>query len=98
MLIEKLSSTATALLIAASSLLLSSCASTTSQPAYPTECPKPPQPDPRLMEPVSNMLAIPAVDSPDDVVIDYMVQNNQACRQNTERYDELQQWLRGRAQ
>ncbi len=50
------------------------------------------------MEPVSDMLAIPAVDSPDDVVIDYMVQNNQACRQNTERYDELQQWLRGRAQ
>lgn len=50
------------------------------------------------MEPVSNMLAIPAVDSPDDVVIDYMVQNNQACRQNTKRYDELQQWLRGRAQ
>lgn len=98
MLIEKLSSTATALLIAASSLLLSSCGYTTKQPAYPTECPKPAQPDPRLMEPVSNMLAIPAVDSPDDVVIDYMVQNNQACRQNTVRYDELQQWLRGRAQ
>lgn len=98
MLIEKLSGTATALLIGASSLLLSSCGSTTKQPAYPTECPKPAQPDPRLMEPVIDMLAIPAVDSPDDVVIGYMAQNNQACRRNTERYDELQQWLRGRAQ
>lgn len=98
MLIEKLSSTATALLIVASSLLLSSCGSTTKQPAYPVECPKPAQPDPRLMEPVIEMQAIPAVDSPDDVVIDYMVQNNRACLRNTERYDELQDWLRGRVQ
>ena len=50
------------------------------------------------MEKAAEMLAIPAVDSSDDVVIDYMVQNNQSCRQNTKRYDELQQWLRGRAQ
>lgn len=98
MLIEKLSSTATALLIVASSLLLSSCASTTKQPAYPTECPKPAQPDPRLMEPVLAPIPIPAVDSPDDVVIDYMVQNNQSCKRNTERYSELQHWLRERAQ
>lgn len=98
MLIEKLSSTATALLIVALSLLLSSCASTTSPPAYPVECPKPAQPDPRLLEPVTKMVAIPAVDSPDDEVIAYMAYNNQACLRNTQRYDELQQWLRGRAQ
>lgn len=50
------------------------------------------------MEAPAEMLAIPAVDSPDDVVIDYMVQNNQACRVNTQRYGELQRWLRGRQQ
>lgn len=98
MLTERLSSIATALLIVASSLLLSSCGSTTKQPAYPVECPKPAQPDPRLLEPAAEMLAIPAVDSPDDVVIDYMVQNNQACRAVYRRYGELQNWVRGRAQ
>ena len=50
------------------------------------------------MEPVAELVAIPAVDTPDTEVIDYMVQNNQACRRNAQRYDELQQWLRGRVQ
>lgn len=94
MLNVKLRNTATALILASASFLLSSCGSTTVQPALPAECPKPQQPDPRLMEEPLEFIELPESEALDTDILPDITRNNRAFEQNRTRYLELQRFLR----
>jgi hypothetical protein len=86
-----------ALLLASASFLLTGCASTTSPVAYPVECPKPAQPDPRLLAPPATPQGLPYPATDTDAVA-IVTANNLSCRADRARFAELQTWLKGRSQ
>src|SRR5215217_2080169 len=96
MLTGKLSSTAIVLLLASAFCLLNGCSSTTAPAARPHSCPPPAQPDPRLMEAPIPFEEAPETATSDTDILPIVTGNNQSCRQNFERYGELQRWIRGR--
>ena len=94
----KLSNTAIALTLVSAVFLLTGCASTTNQVAYPAECPKPAQPDPRLMEEPLEFVELDEIEQLESDALPTITTNNRAFERNRTRYKELQLWIRGRAQ
>lgn len=102
MSLNRLSSTAIALMLASALCLQAGCSSTTPvAPAKPQalrECPKPQQPDPRLLEDPIPFQPLPAGDTNDADAIPTVTANNLGGRQNYDRYVELIRWVKGRSQ
>lgn len=96
---KKSSSTGTALWLASALCLLSGCASTTAAVVErPATCPKPAQPDPRLLEDPLPFTELPDAAVSDSDSISIITQNNLGAKQNHDRYVELIRWIKGRAQ
>lgn len=75
----------------------SGCASTTVPLDYPAQCPKPEQPDDRLMA-APCQFEVAAAGMSRVQVEAVTISNNQCARQIREFYSELQTWVRGRVQ
>lgn len=89
---NRLSSIAIVGAIAAASLLMTGCSSTTkAYSAQNQQCPKPAQPDQRLLAPVCSYLPV-GTDPEDTDDIGTVTHNNQCARQNRNLLIEWQRW------
>ena len=89
---SRLSSTATAGVIALASALLIGCSSTTAAySAQTAQCPKPALPDQRLLAPACEYLQA-GLDPADTDDIGTVTHNNQCARQNRDLLVEWQTW------
>lgn len=90
-------STATLCALLILSAILTGCASTTDRLAYPAQCPKPEQPDDRLVEDACAYTPI-TLEMTQLEREAATIANNKCARQVRDRYVELQRWVRGRVQ
>jgi hypothetical protein len=89
---RRLSSIATAGVIALASFLMTGCSSTTKAYSVPIkQCPKPVQPDQRLLSPPCFYLPV-GTDPEDTDDIGTVTHNNQCARQNRNLLIEWQRW------
>lgn len=95
MLKSRLSSTATAGVIALASVLLSGCLSTIKASSDQVQqCPRPAQPDQRLLAPACEY-RLAGTDPADTDDIGTVTHNNQCARQNRDLLIEFQSWQKG---